>query len=129
VDEIFDAGAEAMSEEEKQILFSAISSEVDMERGKDDCRGMFKSAIKSRVWRRYLGLKHLRVLESRVSSIGFVMEIPVEHMRFIFISFGHGVRDTELISELADENLLDGAILKTWLQVIWLDMHIAIPDS
>jgi hypothetical protein len=34
------------------------------------------------------------------------------------------VNDPSLIPALADENLLNGAILKTLLQVIWLDLHI-----
>jgi hypothetical protein len=110
--QIFDGGVEAMSEEEKRIFMSAISSEVDIQGGKYHCRDMLIDAIKSRVWRRYLGLEHLDRLESLVSSIG---------------SWDTG--DTELISALADENLLNGAILKTWLQVIWLQLHIDIPDS
>jgi hypothetical protein len=110
--QIFNAGAEMMSEEEKQIFISAISSEVDMKDGKYGCRNILTYAIMSRVWRRYLGLEHLKVLESLVSSIGF-----------------GDIGDKELISALADENHLDGAILKTWLQVIWLDLHIYLPDE
>jgi hypothetical protein len=71
----------------------------------------------SRDWRGYLGLEHLKVLESLVSSIGF--------------KFGdiYGVYDTGLIRVLEEENLLNGAILKTWLQVIWLHLHFDYPDS
>jgi hypothetical protein len=40
------------------------------------------------------------------------------------------IDDTELlIPALADENLLNGAILKTWLQLFWLHLHIHFPDS
>jgi hypothetical protein len=102
-----------MSEEEKQILFSVILSEDGIEDGKDHHMDILISAIKSRVWRRCLGLEHLKVLESLVSSIGF----------------GNSIEDAELlIPELAEENLLNGAILKTWLQVIWLHWHIYFPN-
>jgi hypothetical protein len=112
--QILDAGAEAMSEEEKRNFLSAISSEVYTEHEiKCACRDMLRDAIRSRVWRSYLGLEHLKRLESLVSSI------KLDYFQL----------DTELISALADENLLNGAILKTWLQVIWLDLHIHFPDS
>jgi hypothetical protein len=110
---IFDAGVEAMSGQEKRVLLSAISSEVDDRVEKHYCRNMLIYAIRSYVWRRYLGLEHLNLLESLVSSFGF----------------DDYIGDPELISVLADENHLNGAILKTWLQVIWLDLHIRIPDS
>jgi hypothetical protein len=112
--QIISAGAEAMSEEEKRSFLSAISSDVDTEEGKYACRDIFSYAIMSHsVWRRHLGLEHLDLLESLVSSIG---------------TGSWYTGDTELISALADENLLDGAVLKTWLQVIWLDFHISFPD-
>jgi hypothetical protein len=112
--QIVDAGVESMSEEEKRILLSAISSEVDTERGKRVCRNTLIHAIRSPVWRRALRLEDLNLLESLVSSIGFGFYIG---------------DDRELIFALTDENLLDGAILKTWLQVIWLPLHIRFPDS
>jgi hypothetical protein len=114
---IFDAGAETMSEEEKGIFLSSISSEVDMERRKD-CREMLKYAITSRVWRRSLDVEHLQLLESLVSSIGFGDDISISVV----------LRDTKLIPALEEENLLDGAVLKTWVQVIWQDLHILLPN-
>jgi hypothetical protein len=114
--QIFDTGVQAMSEEEKRILFAAISSEVDMKHGKNYCRDILISAIMSCVSRRYLGLEHLNLLESLVSSIGFPTDMEV-------------ILATNLIPALADEKLLNGAILKTWVQVIWLDLHILFPYS
>jgi hypothetical protein len=111
--QVFHVGAEVMSEQEKRILLSAILSEADIENEKYYRMDMLEYAIRSDVWRRYLGLEHLEVLESLVLSIGCVDVIG----------------DTELISALAEENLLDGAILKTWLQVIWLELYIVFPDS
>jgi hypothetical protein len=111
--QIFNTGVEAMSEEEKRILLSAISSEVDL---KDCCRDMLIDAITSDVWRRCLELEHLEVLESLVSSVGFgisILDVP---------------RGPRLIPALAEENHLNGAILKTWLQVIWLELHVDVPD-
>jgi hypothetical protein len=111
--QIIDAGVDAMSEEEKQNFLSVISPEIDIQGGMYNCMDMTIYAIRSRVWRRYLGLEHLNFLESLASSIGF----------------GLYIGDRELISALADENLLNGAVLKTWLQVIWLELHIRFPNS
>jgi hypothetical protein len=110
---ILDAGGEAMSEEEKRILLSAIVCEVDAERGKD-CMHIWKDMITSRVWRPYLRLEHLKILESLASSSGFRIG---------------DIGNTKLFSALADENLLNGAILKTWFQVFWLPLHIPFPFS
>jgi hypothetical protein len=113
--QIIDAGVDAMSEDEKRNFLSAISSEVDTVDGKCACRNILKHAIRLHVWRRYLGLEHLNLLESLVSSI--------------WLGSDTDDLDTSLIPALADENLLDGAILKTWLQVLWPPLHILVPDS
>jgi hypothetical protein len=103
---------EAMSENQKQIFFSTMSSEIDIEGGKDARRDILMDAIMSPAWRRYLGLEHLNLLESLLSTIG-----PGDDIFYVY-------QYTNLISALADENLLNGAILKTWLQIFWLPLHI-----
>jgi hypothetical protein len=94
---------------------SAFSSEVDIEDGKYYCRTILEVAIKSPVWRRYLRLEHLNLLGLLASSIG--------------IDYYPSEADLKLIPALAEENLLNGAILKTWLQITWLELHIFFPDS
>jgi hypothetical protein len=107
--EILDAGAEVMSEEEKRVLLSAISSEVDTEEGKRRCIDILSGAISLHYgWRRYLDPGHLELLESLRSST----------------SLDFTPCNPELIPALAKENFLNGAILKTWLQVFWLQWHM-----
>jgi hypothetical protein len=116
--QIHDAGVEAMSEEEKRIFLSTMTTKVDTDLAKYFCMDMWIRAIRSHDWRRSLQPEHLTSLESLVSSIQFGISSMLDVSR-----------DPSLISTLEDENFLDGAILKTWVQVIWLHLHIHFPDS
>jgi hypothetical protein len=110
--QVLNGGVQAMPEEQRQSFFAAMLSKVDMEKGEYRSMDILTYALMSSASRPYLGLEHLTLLETLVSTL------------IRSYAAYEGLSDAGLISALANENLLDGALLKLWLKILWLRMHI-----
>jgi hypothetical protein len=112
--QIFSAGVEAMVEEHRRIFFASISSGFHFGHEERPYRKILTFALMSPMSRPYLTIEHLDFLEFLARR---ALDISMRD------AVREGVQNSELIPTLKRENLLDGAILKIWLKVLWMELY------